>query len=128
MSDFKCKVKLWNREKEIYRHFSDKDAAYYWLTLEGYEIIDVEEIIVRKVLKRISAKQAHALAEECNSKKETSEIDWIIRKIYSAALKNHYYFMTIDRLSDKTCKILIDLGYKVEDYISYHIIRWMNVD
>ena len=127
MPDFKCKVKLWNREKEIYRHFSDEDAAYYWLTLEGYEVIDVEEISVGKILKRISAKQAHALTEECNCK-EMSEIDWIMRKIYFAALKNHYYIMTIDRLSNKTCKILTDLGYKIEDYISYHIIRWMDIN
>jgi len=127
MPDFKCKVKLWKREKEIYRHFSDIEAAYYWLTLEGYEVIDVEEVIVGKILKNISAKQAHALTEECNCE-EMSEIDWIMRKIYSAALKNHYYFMTTDRLLDKTCKILIDLGYKVEDYISYHVIRWIDVD
>lgn len=125
MPDFKCKVKLWNREKEICRHFSDIKAAYYWLTLEGYEIINVEEIvIVGKILTKISAKQARALVEECNCKKETSEIDWIIQKIYSAALKNYYYFMTTDRLSDKTCRTLIDLGYRVEDCISYHIIRW----
>lgn len=123
MPDFKCKVKLWKREKEIYRHFSDIDAAYYWLTLEGYEVIDIEEVIVGKILKNISAKQAHALTKECNCE-EMSEIDWIMREIYSAALKNHYYFMTTDRLLDKTCKILIDLGYKVEDYISYHIVRW----
>ena len=128
MPDFKCKVKLWRREKEIRRHFSDKNAAYYWLTLEGYEVIDVEEIVVGKILKNISAKQAHALTEECNCEKDVSEIDWIMRKIYSAALKNHYYFMTTDRLSDKTCKILIDLGYKIEDCISYHIIRWTDID
>lgn len=127
MPDFKCKVKLWKREKEIYRHFSDIKAAYYWLTLEGYEVIDIEEVIVGKILKNISAKQAHALTEEYNCE-EMPEIDWIMRKIYSAALKNHYYFMTTDRLLDKTCKILTDLGYKVEDYISYHVIRWMNVD
>jgi len=123
MPDFKCKVKLWNREKEIYRHFSDIEAAYYWLTLEGYEIIDVKEIIVGKILKNISAKQAHALTEECNCE-EMSEIDWIMREIYSAALKNNYCLITINRLSDKTCRTLIDLGYRVEDCISYHIIKW----
>ena len=128
MPDFKCKVKLWNREKEIYRHFSDEDTAYYWLTLEGYEIIDIKEVILGKVLKKISAKQARALTEECNYKKETSEIDWIMRKIYFAALKNSYYFMTTNRLSDKTCKTLINLGYRVEDCISYHIIKWIDIN
>lgn len=128
MPDFKCKVKLWNHEKEIYRHFSNKNVAYHLLTLAGYEVIDIEEIIVGKILKKISAKQAHTLAEECGYKKEMSEIDWIMREIYSAALKNNYCLITIDRLSDKTCRTLIDLGYRVEDCISYHIIKWMDID